>query len=878
MKRGNNKIKVETPSTTKKRKIQDNKKTAKSRKKLFSTQTNTILDYFLKSEESQRDLSEENNEPTNSSVSEENNEPTNSSVKETTTSLHNQSSPGLSNKNETSNSSVFEISTPSFYLKIKENKPALSSRALNVAEQAINMSTNSDLPPSARQLNLTKRDNFQYLFKSKIKPTTEKEQLKIIPAEGPGRSVKTLPRPTFVATNQSKVEMKKSSNIGNSATVNNKSEFNTETVKGKEVKGTLNDNGVIFISDDSDDEKGLPQIPAITRNNLIGKDKSDYNQTNDENTIESSSLETYSLSGSGSTVMFDENSLSESEHSPNTPNNSSVIEKEKVKQDSLRTEDDINKSVNEKESGRHHGSDITLDGEETQRSENNIFASSDESNVMFNDLKKTKRIKLTGSRDKFSVFATSKDSDSDYSRNFSRSSASESDNTEAIITKMKLNKRKKITRKRNKTISNFSSNESDSDFPENINYNSSKESDSDAAVKNTHKSLQRKSMCKRKITSNQSWKVVLDGSNSDSSEITTSKTDCQDASSKNQLERTNLKKSRITLEDESKTTFGNKGNLIKRDIGRMAYFRAFYENVIIQYDTYTERIISLNEIEVIISNESTSQKSDGFSDNSQNYLSRKIVTSKRFTSSGIRSGKEIDLHSSRFIENYEQDKIRKQTFYSSVSESDSNESLDSTRTEFLLREDSSLVDSDSESDVPIRTSKRKGVRKNKCILSSNSDSESNKPLESINKSQRRDKKSSNLAKKSTYQRSRQTLAKISGSRECKYTKIEEDGSSNPVSGNNRYTNIKTDREKMAPMTYNKIDMKSYIGVCQVALYQTLKQFVSKTRSNYLDLGLVSNIFTASCVKIRLFLNEKSCRVYNPYLRQGFESRWMSVKL
>ena len=79
--------------------------------------------------------------------------------------------------------------------------------------------------------------------------------------------------------------------------------------------------------------------------------------------------------------MFDDNSLSEQEILPNKPNNSSVIEKEKIKQDSIRTEDDINKSVYEQHSRRYHGSDITLDSEETQRSENNIFAPSDESNV-----------------------------------------------------------------------------------------------------------------------------------------------------------------------------------------------------------------------------------------------------------------------------------------------------------------------------------------------------------------------------------------------------------------------------------------------------------------------------------------------------------------
>ena len=134
------------------------------------------------------------------------------------------------------------------------------------------------------------------------------------------------------------------------------------------------------------------------------------------------------------------------------------------------------------------------------------------------------------------------------------------------------------------------------------------------------------------------------------------------------------------------------------------------------------------------------------SDNSQENLCRKLVAFKRVSSSGVKSGEEIEVQSSRLIENdvnhYEQDNVRKRNFYSSVSEFDSNESLDSTRMESLLGEDSSFVDSDSESDVSIKTSRRKDVRKNKCILLSNSNSEFNKPLESIHKSQSRDKKSS----------------------------------------------------------------------------------------------------------------------------------------
>ena len=594
------KIKVETPSTTKKRKTQDNRKTPKSKTKLFSTQKNTIFKYFLKNEEPQRDFSEENNEPTNSSV------------KESLPSLH-KSSTGPSNENETSNSSIFEISAPSFYLKIKENTSALSARASHIAEQAISMSTNNNLSPSGRHLNIetTSDESFQYILKSKIKSATEKKQLKLAPAEGPGRRVKTLPRPTFVAASQSKVEMKIGSNIGNNTIENSKGEFNTRNVKDNKVKDTLNDNSVLLISDDSDDEKVSHQIFIKTRHNLIGKDNCDYNQTNDEKTIESSSQQTYSLIGSGNTVMFDDNSLSESENSGKITKDSSVLKKVMIKQDSILTEDDIDSSMYELQSRRHHGIDITLDGEQTQQSENNNLASSDESSVTFNDLKKTKlrkQEKLTGNRDKFAVFDSSSESDSD--RKSCNSSASESDNKKDFISKMKLNKRKKFSRKRDKTILNFSPNEFVLDFPGNVNYNSFKESDSDVLATNTHKPLHRESSCKRKRTLNQYWKVLYDGSSSDSSELSTATTDSQETSSKNQPECT---KNRITL------------------------------------------------------------------------------------------------------------KAR----------------------------------------------------------------------------------------------------------------------------------------------------KSYAGVCLVALYQTLKEFGSKTRSNYLDLGLVSNIFT---IKIRLFLNEKSCRMYNPYFRQGFESR------
>ena len=300
MKKGSE-IKAETPSTTKKHKAQDNRKTAKSRKKIVSTQKNAIQNNFLKNEEPQRDLFEENNEPTNSSV------------KESPTSFHNQSSSSLSKKNEKSNSSVIEISTLAFYLKIQENKAALSSRALNVVEQAISMSSNNDLSPSGRQ---------------KTESATEKEQLKKEPAEGSRTSIKTMSCPTFVDTNQSKVEMKISGNIGNSTTVNSKDELNTGNIKDNEIKCNLNYSSVNLISDDSGDEQVLPQIDAIARKNLIGKD-SDYNQTNDENPIACDFQGTYSLGGSGNTVMFDDNSLSQSENSPNIPKNSSLIEKKK---------------------------------------------------------------------------------------------------------------------------------------------------------------------------------------------------------------------------------------------------------------------------------------------------------------------------------------------------------------------------------------------------------------------------------------------------------------------------------------------------------------------------------------------------------------------
>ena len=332
--------------------------------------------------------------------------------------------------------------------------------------------------------------------------------------------------------------MEISSNIGSSTFVNSNGEFNKGIVEDNKVKDTLNDSSVLLISDDSDDEKVLLQISVITRNNLIDKDNSDYNQTKNENTIESSSQGTYSLSGCGNTVIFDDNFLSESENSPKIPNDSSVLEKVIIKQDSLQTKDDINSRMYEQQSRRHHDIDITLDGEQTQHGENNIFGSKDKSNVLFNDHTKTKlrkQKKLTGNRNRFAVFVSSSESDPDCSKNFSNSSASESDNTKDFITKMKLNKRKKFSRKRDKTILTFSPNKYDLDFKRNVNYNSFKESDSDAVVADTHKTLYGESSCKRKRTLDQYWKVVYDGSSSDSSE--------------NQLECT---KNRIDLEDKKR--------------------------------------------------------------------------------------------------------------------------------------------------------------------------------------------------------------------------------------------------------------------------------------------------------------------------------------
>ena len=158
------------------------------------------------------------------------------------------------------------------------------------------------------------------------------------------------------------------SNIRNSTIVNSNGEFNKGNVKDNKVKDTLNDNSVFLISDDSDAEKVLPQISVITRNDLIRKDNSDYNQTNNENTIESSSQGAHSVSAAGNTVMFDDSSLSESENSPKIPKDSSVLEKVMIKQDSIRTEDDIKSRMYEQQSRRHHEIDITLGGEQTQQS------------------------------------------------------------------------------------------------------------------------------------------------------------------------------------------------------------------------------------------------------------------------------------------------------------------------------------------------------------------------------------------------------------------------------------------------------------------------------------------------------------------------------
>ena len=79
----------------------------------------------------------------------------------------------------------------------------------------------------------------------------------------------------------------------------------------------------------------------------------------------------------------------------------------------------------------------------------------------------------------------------------------------------------------------------------------------------------------------------------------------------------NLKEIRLILEDKLKTAFDFKTTLIKRDISRVVHFLNFNENVSDKYETYTEKIISQNEIEIIVledSEETTSYKSDDLCD------------------------------------------------------------------------------------------------------------------------------------------------------------------------------------------------------------------------------------------------------------------------
>ena len=79
----------------------------------------------------------------------------------------------------------------------------------------------------------------------------------------------------------------------------------------------------------------------------------------------------------------------------------------------------------------------------------------------------------------------------------------------------------------------------------------------------------------------------------------------------------NLKEIRIILEDKFKTAFDFTTTLIKRDISRVVHFLNFNENVSDKYETYTEKIISQNEIEIIVSEDSeetTSYKSDDLCD------------------------------------------------------------------------------------------------------------------------------------------------------------------------------------------------------------------------------------------------------------------------
>ena len=490
-----------------------NSRTSESQKDISSHPEKYHPNYFKKREKQEEYLSIETFERLNSTM--EGSVPL----------LQNRSSSSPSNKNETSDSSFFEVSTPSLFLRIKENSSTLSTHALHVAEHIIDMNTRNSSISSSQMM----RDkNFQCPGKKSLKLGTGKEKLVLPSSESyysrTGKIINDLTHPINVVADHSHVASKGSNKSRDTLfnaksgtakiVVSNQSKKETNCANSKREiivtnaedtgnKAKLKRGGAILISHDSHKEtsvadrgnqnsnsnavggycletncklqskdevkyhKALTEINYVSDQSLSQQPQMNLQNYNDGNKISQLTNKISSNASSTSNSSTDERdcdskvTLSESEYSPTYL---PVI----LPKSSSKLQKSLSRQAQIQRSNRNSNNLI--------EQKCNIF---DDNEIVFDS----------------EVYT---ESDNNNSGPSIKSNSSVCGSTRAYRTRLRLKRRERRTRNRNEIVTLISSKESSPDCSENGNHNTKSESESDFSVNTTRKSSRRRPLRKRR--------------------------------------------------------------------------------------------------------------------------------------------------------------------------------------------------------------------------------------------------------------------------------------------------------------------------------------------------------------------------------------------
>ena len=775
-------------------------------------------------------------------------------MEESVPSSENRSPTSPSNKNKTCHSSFFEVSTPSLFLRIKENSSILSTHALHVAEQIVGMSTGNASKSSSQSavyLETMRNKNFQYPGKNSLKLDTEKDKLTLPSSESyesrTGKITNDLPHSIYVEADHSNVSSKGSNENrdtllnGKSGTakviVSNQSQKEKNCINSnREIINTnvedignnakLKNRGTMLISHDSHEETSVIEKGKLDSNsNSVGKyylennrklhspDEKKYHkaltdinyisvqslsqppQINSQSYIDDNAMfqltkKVSSNASSTSNSSTDEQdcgskvTLSESEYSPTylpeiVTKGSSKLPQNLLRQARIQRSERISNNLIEQRCNRFDDNEIVFDSEVYTESDNDNSGSSIKSSNSVCELTGAYRTRLrlkrkersTKNRNEIVVLISSKKSSPGCSENGSHNTKSESESDVSLninrrsFRRRPLRKRRKVlgtercTRDENEIVNLISSKESSPDYSENGNHNIKTESESDFPVNIIRKSFRRRSLRKRRKvlgierrTRDRSEIVTLFSSTESSPEYsendnyntkTKSESDFPVNVTRKSFCRRPLRKKTKLLNLYSRVSFSNTDNDTS-EVGNISTDNneTIIENYKNSINMKEIRIVledKLNTANYFITNLIKPDINRTESDQPVSRIKRKKINKSKHSvtsSSELDLGKQVETIQKPLIISSDSDETITENYSKPINLKEVRivlEDILKTAVDFkasFIKTDHSRM----ESDQPVKNTKSKKLNKSKHLITSSSDSDPSKQLETIQKS------------------------------------------------------------------------------------------------------------------------------------------------